>query len=798
MVSRVVVYGYAIILAGIALALIGGGGYLVRLGGSSYYLLCGMAVLTSAVLLWRRRWESATVYGLMLLATIAWALWESGYDGWALMPRIVALAVVGLPFLIPSVKRSLVRRKAPRPVGVIIGSIVVALGVGAALHALMPPFVPKDPVYRVGFAPASAAHTVPKKDAIADGDWRNVGNDAGATRYSPLDQITPGNVGRMELAWTYRIGNGRSRLIGTPLKIDRTLYSCSSLNDLIAVDAETGQERWHFDAKTDPKRATFTYCRGAAYYKAPPGFTGACAERIITNTIDARLIAVDARDGKPCADFGENGVVSLLTGLGKVEAGYYTPSSAPTVVRGKIIVGAHVADNQYWGEPSGVIRAFDALTGKLAWAWDMGHPERKGEPPAGETYTPSTPNSWAPMSADENLGLVYVPTGNPTPDYFGAQRRPFDEKYGTSVVALDAETGEPRWSFQNVHHDLWDLDTASPPTLVDLPTANGITPALIQPTKRGEIFILNRVTGEPIFPVEERPTPQTGGPPDDRLSPTQPYSAALPAFSGPDLVESSMWGVTPLDQLWCRVKFRQARYEGLMTPLGLTPAITPFFSLNWGGVAVDSERQIMIVNNTILHTYGRLLPRAEADKLGFRPFTAANSYHYAEGQHDAQWGTPYGVMNGQFMSPLSAPCPQPPYGALSAVDLRSGKLLWTQPLGTAQEIGPLGIPSHLPLRIGTPVFGGSVVTAGGVTFIAASQDRHLRAFDTATGKLLWETQLRGGGPASPMSYLSTVSGRQFIAISVSGADGFVPGDGDYIVAYALPKAAATVDERRPE
>jgi quinoprotein glucose dehydrogenase len=786
-ISRVAVYTYAAALAAIALVLIGGGGYLLSLGGSPYYVLCGASMLASAVLLWLRRGESATVYGLMLLATLAWALWESGYDGWALMPRILALAVVGLGFVTPVVRKSLVRRHRSWPAAGIIGSIVISVAAGMTLHALLPPALPQDPVYRVGFAPPPlASRHGSAGEASADGDWPNFGNDAGGSRFSPLAQITPANAAHLQPAWTYRLGSRRSRMTGTPLKIDRTLYSCSSLNDLVALDAETGKELWYFNARSDAGRATFTFCRGVAYYKAP-GITGSCAERIITNTIDARLIAVDAHDGKPCAGFGDNGVVSLLTGLGQVEAGYYSPTSAPTVVRGKVVVGAHVADNQYWGEPSGVIRAFDAVTGKLAWAWDMGHPERKGEPPAGETYTPSTPNSWAPMSADEKLGLVYVPTGNPTPDYFGAQRRPFDEKYGTSVVALDADTGEPRWSFQNVHHDLWDLDTASQPTLIDLPTAGGVLPALIQPTKRGEIFVLNRATGEPIFPVEEEPTPQGGGPPDDRVSPTQPFSVALPAFPGADLTESSMWGITPLDQLWCRVKFREARYEGLLTPLGLTPAVTAFASLNWGSVAVDSARQIVIVNNTLLHTYGRLVPRAEADKMGLKPFTAANAYHYAEGLHDAQWGTPYGVMNGQFMSPLYVPCTKPPYGKLSAVDLRSGKLLWTQPLGTAQDIGPLGLASHLPFKIGTPLFGGSVVTAGGVTFIAASQDRHLRAFDTITGKLLWETLLRGDGTATPMSYLSRDSGRQFVAVSVSGDDEFVHGDGDYIVAYALPK-----------
>jgi quinoprotein glucose dehydrogenase len=467
-----------------------------------------------------------------------------------------------------------------------------------------------------------------------------------------------------------------------------------SANDVIALDAETGKQVWRFNARN-------ARGRGVAYYRSP-GASGNCAERIITNTTDARLIAVDAHNGKPCSGFGTNGEVSLLTGMGEVIPGYYSVTSTPTIVQDKIVVGGSVLDFQYWGEPSGVTRAFDAVTGKLTWAWDVGHPDRTGESPPGESYTRSTPNSWAPMSVDETLGLVYLATGDTNGTaFFGGYRRPFDEQYSNAIVVLDATTGRPRWSFQTVHHDLWDYDVASQPTLVDLSIANSVIHGLIQPTKRGELFILDRATGTPIYPIEERPAPQTGVVPEDHVSLTQPYSTGLPSFRGADLVEGDMWGITPLDQLWCRIKFREMRYEGTLTPPGLSPAIEmpgPWGGVNWGGVAVDVDRGIVIVNSTNVAYYTRFLPRVEADKLGKR-YSPTNKI--ARINMAPQEGTPYGVLKGGFFSPLQVPCNRPPFGRLSAVDLRTGKLIWSQVFGTARDIGPLGIPSLLPLPIGT-------------------------------------------------------------------------------------------------
>ncbi len=783
------VYAAFLLLVGITLAL--GGAYLGYLGGSLYYVLAGIAICVSAVLLWRRRAAGAALYGAMLLATLIWAVWESGFDAWALLPRLLPLTILGLVMVIPWMARGLIDHGSGTRGGRTATLILIGVALGALMHTFVPPPHPVDPLYQTGILASPISPVVTPAKASAGDDWEQYGRDPGGTRFSPLTQISPSNVAQLAAAWTFRVGERGNDMEVTPLKIGQTLYLCSSLNDLVALDAETGRQIWRFDSHIERRHAPLIpHCRGVAYYQSP-GATGPCAARIITATVDARLLAVDAADGAPCRDFGTDGQVSLLTGMGEVEAGYYFVTSAPTVVRGNVVVGGWVADGQYWGEPSGVVRAFDAVTGKLAWAWDVGRPDRQTEPPAGETYTRATPNSWGPMIVDETLGLVYVPTGNATPDFFGAQRRSFDDQYSSSVVALDAQTGKARWSFQTAHHDLWDYDVPSQPTLVDYPTPGGVVPALVQATKRGELFVLNRATGVPLTSVQERAAPQRGAAPGERLAPTQPYSDAMPSFRGADLVEGDMWGITPLDQLWCRVKFREARYDGPVTPPGLRASIEmPGFAggMEWGGVAVDTERRIVIVNSNSVPFYVRLISRSEADQRGLKRLAGANVADPDMEQRVAarppQEGTPYAVLANAFVSPLYVPCNRPPFGRLSAVDLATGKLIWSQPLGTARNVGPLGMASHLPFTLGTLNFGGSVVTGSGLTFIGAATDEYLRAYETATGRLLWESKLPAGGHATPMTYMA--GGRQFVVIAAGGNSIAGSHLGDYIVAYALP------------
>ena len=698
---------FAALLALIALILTGGGWSLVSLGGSPYYLVAGIVLYGSAALLWQGSIWGSRVYGMMLAGTVIWALYEAGLDGWALMPRIVAPAALGVWLVMPWTRRQL-RDVRPVPSNAwrwILGASGLGIAVIAALV-----MANSEPAPKIQ-APPAPPGAIAAALRAADGDWVHYGNALGGTRFSPLAQITPANVDALAVAWTYHLGAQpdavKRALEVTPIKIGDSLYVCDALNNVIALDAETGQLRWRYDAHTDRNWALHPVCRGVSYFHVPAA-SGACAERIMTNTQDARLIALDAHTGQPCAGFGERGSVSLLTGLGDVEPGYYEPTSAPTIVRGKIVVGGLVLDNQRWGEPSGVIRAFDAGSGKLAWAFDLGRPGLHGEPPPGGEYTRATPNVWAPMSGDETLGLVYAPTGNATPDYFGAQRRGFDDQYSSAIVALDAETGDVRWKFQTVHHDLWDYDVSSQPTLIDIPHEGKVLHALVQATKQGQIFVLDRATGQALFPVQEQPAPQAGAVPEERVAATQPLSVGMPFLGGARLTEADMWGLTPLDQLWCRIKFRAARYEGMFTPPGLQASIAypgVLGGVDWGGIAVDPERALMIVNANNVANYNRLLPRAAADALGVKPWRKGpiSSETLAGAQTSAQANTPYAASISPFLSPLGVPCQQPPFSTLSLVDLKTGRLVWSRPLGTAQDSGPFGLRSHLPFSLGAPV-----------------------------------------------------------------------------------------------
>jgi quinoprotein glucose dehydrogenase len=755
----------AIVLGLFAIALALGGAWLLSLGGSAYYLLAGLIVGASAYFVWRGERRGIWLYGLFLLATLLWALWERGTFGWALQARLAAPAVLGLFVFWPLLHAGL---KA---------AALAAVAAAIAFSMLITPSE-RPLVVATDKAPSTLA-------TGGRTDWQQYGNSLAGTRFSPITQIDSSNVAKLQPAWTFRTGVMKTGLglEVTPLMVGDTLYICTPNNIVIALDSDTGERKWSFDAKPTVPPTGGT-CRGVAYFKVPDG-TGACAERIIFATVDARLMAVDAASGQACADFGANGTVDLWHGMGKPEQGYYYVTSAPTIVNGNIVLGGWISDGQYLGEPSGVVRAFNASTGQFAWAWDMDKPDFHGEPAAGETYSRGTANSWAPMSGDEQLGLVYLPTGNATPDYWGALRTPGSEKYSSAVVAVDSRTGAARWVFQTSHHDVWDYDVASQPTLIDLPVGNETIPAVIVPTKRGQVFLLDRRDGKPISEVTEVAVPQ--GPAEgDYLSPTQPFSTGMPAFDNTVLSEAQMWGATPLDQLWCRIKYRQARYEGPMTPPGVKPTITyPSYlgGVDWGGVSVDPERAMMVVNYSRVANYTRLVPRAEADAMGVNKYIG--QVHV--GIPVAQKGTPFAAYTGAFLSPLQMPCNEPPFGMIAAVDLKTRKVTWQRPLGTAADSGPKGIASHIKIEMGVPNSGGSIITRSGLIFIAATQEKSFRAFDLATGQKLWSSRLPAGGHASPMTYISSKSGRQYVVIAAGGNASLMSGAGDYIMAYALPK-----------
>ena len=767
------------ILGLIALPLLLGGLQLILLGGSFYYLFAGVALMASAVNVWHGQRTGALVYAGLLIATVAWALLEAGTNLWALLPRIVPFAVLGIWFLTPWFRRAIYLGDPPplftsklSRYAVIIGLLVTAYVINAGMGFPVTPLTERMGVNRV----------------TAGTDWPSYGNSARGTRYSPLAQINTDNAAELELAWSYRTNAGGA-FKATPLQVGELLYFCTGGNIIVALDAESGELRWQFDPLIDPEHLEFaryftTGCRGVSYYAAPQEYGGECAERILTATTDARLIAVDARTGARCSQFGEQGEVNLTIGMGNDPLMFNFQTSPPGIVRGNAVVGGWVLDNRSVGEPSGVVRAFNAITGEFAWAWDMGRPGINTEPLRGEVYTRGTPNVWSLFSVDEELGLIYAPTGNETPDYFGGQRMESSEQYASSVVAIDGESGAVRWSFQTTHHDLWDYDVPSQPVLIDLPAANGeLIPAVLVPTKRAEVFVLNRVTGAPLFDIEERPVPQQGGVPEDRVAATQPFATDLPNFR-PDLSESKMWGVTPLDQLWCRIEYNKMRYEGHFTVPGVG-TILQFpgnaGGHNWGSVSIDEANHIMVVNPLVMSSQLTLIPR---DQL-------------PPGEPGNQQGTPYSHTTVRFISPLQIPCQQPPYGILAAIDLETRQLLWERPIGSARDSGPWNIPSRLPFSVGTPQTGGTVVTGGGLIFISGTFDKTVRAMDLLTGKELWQHPISFSSQGTPMTYQSP-SGKQTLIVTApvyasnSAVLGRVlPADqedpqGGYVYAFRLP------------
>ena len=572
----------------------------------------------------------------------------------------------------------------------------------------------------------------------------------------------------------------------TPLKVGDDLYLCTPMNIIMAVDARTGREEWRFDPQVSydaiPHSAV---CRGVAYYADPNAEDpdALCAERVLVATLDARLIAVDARLGQPCSDFGLNGEVDLEEGLGDTVPGWVAATSPPTIVRGIAVVGHQVNDNEAEDSPSGVVRGYDAVTGELAWAWDLGQPDLTGEPPEGETYTRGTPNMWTTAAADEELGLVYLPMGNSAVDYYGSNRSEAENEYATSLVAVDVTTGEDVWHFQTVYRDVWDYDLGSQPALVDFPTAEGTVPAIIVSSKQGDIFVLNRETGELLHDMEERPVPQ-GGVEPDYLSPVQPFSL-YHTLALDRIEEEHMWGMSPLDQLWCRIQYRQATYEGIYTPpTHETPWIQyPGYNggQDWGSLAVDEASGILIANYNDVPNFNRLLSRDEVDEQGMMAVTAPGG-----DTGDPQLGAPYGIsVNAGWRMFTGLLCKEPPYGGIRAIDLATGETLWDQPFGSARRNGPFGIPSYLPFTIGTPNNGGPVVTAGGLIFIAATTDNLIRAFDIETGEELWSDVLPAGGQATPLTYEE--DGRQYIVFMAGGHEFMETPKGDYVIAWALPE-----------
>lgn len=778
-----------VLLIVIGLTLFIGGVQLASLGGSWYYFLAGGMLIAAGWFLMQRRMLGAWIYFTVFAFTLMWALSEVQLNGWALLPRLLGpfvlllLVILALPVVDPT------HGKRRRSIGAGAWAIAAVIGGFVIAQANAP---------RAAESAPSASFSMTDSSLFDVGaDWPAYGATNAARRYSPLTQITRENVRGLERVWMYRTGDTPEENFGaetTPIKVGDTVYLCSSRNIIIALDAANGRERWRHDPEVSDESIPYTAaCRGVTYYASlQANVADGCHERIIEGTLDGRLIAVNARTGERCTGFGDNGEVSILDGMGEVTAGMVSITSAPTIVRGTIVTGHQVLDGQKRDAPSGVIQAYDAITGELRWAWDMTHPEWRGMPPRGQTWTRGTPNMWTTAAGDEELGLVYLPLGNSAVDYWSGSRTAPEDEYTAALVALDVETGRPRWHFRTVNVDVWDYDLGSQPTLVDYPTSNGIVPAVILASKQGEIYILDRRTGEPLHEVTQRTVPQGGVEPERRAA-TQPFSG-FHSLRMRDLREADMWGMTPIDQMFCRIAFRKAEYRGIYTPPTTDRHWIQYPGYNggsdWGGVAVDPQRGLIIANYNDMPNHNRLVPREEADRLGWAPRGQARGGDMgegAEGAGDPQAGTPYAIdVNAGWRNDFTKLlCKQPPYGGIRAIDLASGRTIWDRPFGTARRNGPFGIPSMLPLNIGTPNNGGAVVTAGGLIFIAAATDNLIRAIDIETGETVWRDTLPAGGQANPMVY--EANGRQFLVIMTGGHHFMETPAGDQVIAYALPQ-----------
>ena len=615
--------------------------------------------------------------------------------------------------------------------------------------------------------------------------WPVYASDPGGSRYSPLDEIRPENVRQLRVIWEYHTGDLASEapawrnhsFQATPILVEDALYLCTPRSRVVSLDAETGAERWVFDPEVDLSLGHYNLnCRGVAHWRDPEAGPGeACADRIYVASADARLVAVDARTGERCRGFGTDGEVGFWQDVPLRQRGEYGISSPPVVAGDAIVLGSSVAENRRVDMPSGLVHAFHARTGARLWTWDP-IPKDAGDPARATWEGDSADrtgaaNVWSLASYDPARDLVFVPTSSPSPDWYGGERLG-DNRHADSLVALRASTGERIWSFQTVRHDLWDYDLASQPVLIDLPVDGRLVPAVAQATKTGNLFLLDRETGRPLVPVEERPAPASNVP-GERTAASQPFPTWPPPLAPQGLSPDGVWGLTPWDRGKCRERVRAMRSEGLYTPPSFEGSVVfpgTAGGSNWGSVAWDARRRILVANTSRVANTIQLFPDGAAPERG--PFDYVGR----------MGGTPYLFRFGVLISPWGIPCNPPPWGALTALDLEARRVLWEVPLGTTRDLAPLGIA----LPWGTPNMGGPLVTAGGLVLIAATMDDYLRAFDLATGEELWKGRLPAGGQATPMTYRVREDARQLVVIAAGGHAQLRTRRGDSVIAFGLP------------
>lgn len=775
------------------LVLLIGGIYLAVLGGSWYYIIAGLFFIATAVLLHKLKSSALLIYAALLLGTVVWGFWEVGSDFFALAPRLDILGLFGLLLLIPAVTRGFEHPKGAQLA--LAGTLVITI-------AVMIYSVFNDPQEIRGELSTKQPATSQPIPGIEDGDWPAYGRTQSGLRYSPLKQINSENVKDLQVAWEYHTGefetendSGETTNQVTPIKVGDNMYICTTHQKLTALDPATGQAKWTYDPKL---RADNTYqhltCRGVSYYDAnnTAGFEASlaakttasaeCPKKVILPVNDGRLVAINADTGKACTDFGKNGEVDLQKDMPFPYPGGYIPTSPPVVTGTTIIIGGSTTDNYSTEEPSGVIRGYDINTGELLWVFDTGAEDPNAIPAPGQKFVHNSPNAWAPLAYDAKLDMVYVPTGVGTPDIYGGHRTELDERYANSMLALNASTGKLVWNFQTTHHDLWDMDVPAQPTLADIKDKSGnLVPAIYVLTKTGNAFVLDRRTGKAIVPITERPVPQTvkrgAQTKGERYSPTQPFSD-FDLAPKEKLTDKQMWGATMFDQLICRVAFKKLNYEGIYTPPSENGTLVFPGNLGvfeWGGMSVNPDRQIAVMNPIGLPFVSRLIPEDPNRKQ-----TAKGAG--TEQGVQPMYGVPYGVEISAFLSPFGLPCKQPAWGYVAGVDLNTHEVAWKRRIGTIRD-SMQGIPLP-PFKMGVPMLGGPISTAGNLMFLGATQDNYIRAINVTNGDELWKGRLPAGGQATPMTY--EANGKQYVVIMAGGHGSFGTKMGDSIVAYALP------------
>ncbi|MBS0846773.1 membrane-bound PQQ-dependent dehydrogenase, glucose/quinate/shikimate family [Citrobacter sp. JGM124] len=776
-----------------------GGIKLLSLGGSSYFAGTGILMLLSAIQLFRRKSSAVSLFAVAFIVTVIWSLYDAGMEFWPLVARLMVPAGLMLILLLTLPALRLRQGKTALRTPAYASSAVIVIGMVVTFWQMFVPHPTVDEGKPLAIEPI--------KPGTEHTEWSNYGNTPGGNRFVAQTQINRDNVKDLKVAWTYHTGDTPISPGGngaedqqTPLQIGNTLYFCTPHNNVIAVEADTGKTIWKQEINAESQ--VWNRCRGLAWFDATkpveqptkPGSTpvdqvtlqpgDTCQRRILMNTIDARLIALNADTGEFCHFFGDNGQVDLKAGLGDAPDPQYQLTSAPTVAGTTVVVGGRVADNVQTDMPGGVLRGFDVVSGKMRWAFDPG----RNDPTlntleSGQTYVRSTPNSWAPMSYDPEMNTVFIPMGSSSVDLWGADRTKLDHKYGASVLALDATTGKEKWVYQTVHNDLWDFDLPMQPSLVDFPMDDGSTrPAVVIGGKTGMIWVLDRETGKPLTKVEEKPI-KKGSIPGEQYTATQPFSVGMPQIGNQTMTESDMWGATPFDLLACRIGFKSMRYDGLFTVPDTDVSLSfpgSLGGMNWGGISFDPTHQYMFVNDMRLGLWVQMVP---SDNENTAASNGGESVNTGMGAVPLK-GTPYSVNKNRFMSPLGIPCQKPPFGSLSAIDMKTKKVVWQVPVGTVQDTGPFGIKMKAQMPVGMPTLGGTLATQGGLVFIAGTQDYYLRAYDSATGKEVWKARLPVGSQGGPISYISPKNGKQYILISAGGARQS-PDRGDYVIAYAL-------------